>query len=184
MKLSEVAKHLNGTLIGPGNIVINGPAKIEEAGEGDITFISNPKYKHFLDTTKASAVVVDKDTDSIELPHIKVENAYMGFLLLLKLFDPQRGLDLKGISERAEIDDSAQIESGCAIGPFVSVGSNSKLGKNCKIYPGVVISEHVTIGDDCIIYPNVSIREYSVIGNRVILQNGAVVGGDGFGLPR
>ncbi len=181
MKLNEVAKHLNGTLIGSGDIVINKPAKIEEAGQGDITFISNPKYKHFLETTKASAVVVDKSVETVQLPHIIVENAYMGFLLLLKLFDPPRGVDLKGVSEKAHVEQSAKIGSNCAIGPFAFIGSNTILGNNCKIYPGVVISENVTIGDDCIIYSNASVREYSVIGNRVILQNGAIVGGDGFG---
>ena len=86
MKLIEIAKHLRGSLSGPEDVEILRPAKIEEAGKGDITFISNPKYRHFLNTTKASAVIVDKTAGDIKIPHIKVENAYMGFLLLLRLF--------------------------------------------------------------------------------------------------
>lgn len=181
MKLVDIAKHLNGTLHGPGDVEILRPAKIEEAGKGDITFISNPRYKHFLKTTKASAVIIDATAGNTEIPHIKVENAYMGFLLLLKLFEPQKGLDFSGISTLAEIDDSATVAEGTDIGPFVYVASQAKIGKNCKIYPGVVILNNVAIGDNCIIYPHVSIREDCIIGNNVILQDSAVIGGDGFG---
>lgn len=181
MKLSEIAKHLNGTMSAPGDVEILRPAKIEEAGKGDITFISNPKYKHFLKSTKASAVIVDKSAGEIKIPHIKVENAYMGFLLLLKLFEPERGFDFSDVSKHAEIDDSAVIGKGTVIGPFVYVGSKTSIGNNCKIYPGVTILNNVSIGDNCIIYPGVSIREECVLGNNVILQDGAIIGGDGFG---
>lgn len=182
MKLNEIARHLNGTLHGPGEIDIAGPAKVEEAVKGEITFISNPKYKHFLSSTKASAIVVDDNiTEQIKLPHIRVKNAYMGFLLLLKIFEPTRGMDIKGISASAVISKGASVGANTSIAPFVFVGSNTKIGTNCKIYPGVTILENVSIGDDCILYPNVTIREYCVIGNRVILQNGVVIGADGFG---
>jgi len=181
MKLVEIAKHLNGYLEGPADVEIVRPAKIEEAGPGDITFISNPKYKHFLNTTKASAIIVDKTAGDIKIPHIRVENAYMGFLLLLRLFEPERGLDFNGISKNAHIEASASVAKDCNIGPFVYIGSNTSIGRNCKIYPGVVILNNISIGENCIIYPNVSIRENCIVGNNVILQNGVVIGGDGFG---
>ena len=181
MKLFEIAKHLNGTLTGPGDVEILRPAKIEEAGKGDITFISNPKYKHFLKTTKASAVIIDTTAGDLKIPHIKVENAYMGFLLLLKLFEPKRGFDFFDVSKNAEIDESATIGKGTVVGPFVYVGSNTSIGENCKIYPGVAVLNNVSIGDNCIIYPNVSVREECVLGNNVILQDGVIIGGDGFG---
>ena len=181
MKLIEIAKHLNGILQGPQDVDILRPAKIEEAGPGEITFISNPRYKHFLETTKASAVIVDQSSGDVRIPHIKVENAYMGFLLLLRLFEPKRGFDFSGISKNAEINETAQIGENTAVGPFVYIGSNSTIGTNCIIYPGVIILNNVSVGDNCIIYPNVSIREQCIVGNNVILQNNVIVGGDGFG---
>jgi UDP-3-O-[3-hydroxymyristoyl] glucosamine N-acyltransferase len=182
MKLNEIAGHLGGILEGPGDIEITGPAKVEEAESGDITFISNSKYKTFLKTTKASAVIIDKNfNEQLEIPHIKVENAYMGFLLLLKLFDPKRGIDLNEISKNSNIARDVQIGENTFIGPGVFIGSKTKIGRNCKIYPGVIILENVVMGDDCILYPYVSVREYCIIGNRVIIQNGAVIGADGFG---
>jgi len=181
MKLIEIAKHLNGILKGPQDVDILRPAKIEEAAPGEITFISNPRYKHFLETTKASAVIVDQSAGDVRIPHILVENAYMGFLLLLRLFEPKRGFDFSGISKNAEIHKTAKIAENSNIGPFVYIGSNSTIGRNCIIYPGVVILNDVSVGENCIIYPNVSIREQCIIGNNVILQNNVVIGGDGFG---
>lgn len=181
MKLIEIARHLSGTLNGPEDVEIIQPAKIEQAAKGDITFISNPKYKPFLETTQASAVIVDKSAGEVKIPHIVVNNAYMGFLLLLRIFEPERGLDFSGISNRADIHKSAHIAENTDIGPFVYIGSAASIGEKCKIYPGVVILDNVSLGDNCTIYPNVSIREGCVIGNNVILQDGVVIGGDGFG---
>ncbi len=181
MKLVEIAKRLNGELFGDNNIEITGPAKIDSAGTGDITFLANPKYKHFVKTTQASAIVVDNSAGEVSIPHIKVENAYMGFLLLLKIFEPARNLDFVGISKKAEISPTAKIGVNCNIAPNVYIGSNCTIGKGCLIYPGVVILNDVEIGDNVILYPNVSIRENCKVGNKVILHNGVVVGSDGFG---
>lgn len=181
MKLIEIAKHLSGTLTGPGDVEILKPAKIEEAGIGDITFISNPKYKQFLTKTKASAVIVDSTESDIRIPHIKVENAYMGFLLLLKLFEPKRGFDFSGISAKAGIHSTAKIGENSSIAPFVYIGSNCSVGRNCIIYPGVVLHNNTVIGDNCSFFSNVSIRESCIVGNNVILHDGVVIGGDGFG---
>ncbi|KAA3617398.1 MAG: UDP-3-O-(3-hydroxymyristoyl)glucosamine N-acyltransferase [Calditrichaeota bacterium] len=181
MKLIEIAKHLNGELSGPEDIEISGPAKIDSAKDGEITFLANPKYKHFIKSTSASAIVVDTSAGEISMPHIKVENAYMGFLLLLKLFEPKKVLDFEGISPKSEISESAKIGEVCNVGPFVFIGSNSRIGDNCTFYPGVKILDNVSIGSNTILYPNVSIRERCVIGDNVILHDGVVVGSDGFG---
>lgn len=181
MKLEEIAKYLHGSFSGDGNIEISGPAKIESATEGQITFLANPKYKHFLAQTKASAVIVDNNIKDLEIPHIKVDNAYMGFLFVLKLFTPERELSFKGISQNAQINSTAVIGNDCNIAPFVYIGSDCAVGNNCTFYPGVVILDNVKIGDNCIFYPNVSIREDCVVGNNAIFHNGVVVGSDGFG---
>lgn len=181
MKLSDIAEYLNGQLNGPAGLDIVGPAKIEEACENEITFISNPKYEHFASTTHAGAIVIDREIADLKKPHIMVKNAYVGFLMLLKLFSSESRTDFSGISEQAVIDPSATLDDSVTVGPFVYIGADVHVGKNTVLYPGVVLLNKVRVGADCIFYPNVSVREDCIIGDRVILQNGCVIGSDGFG---
>jgi UDP-3-O-[3-hydroxymyristoyl] glucosamine N-acyltransferase len=181
MKLSQIAEYLKGELKGDGNIEIASLAKVESAEKGDITFISNPKYKKYLDSSKASAVVVDHKTGSIDLPHIIVKDAYMGFLFLLKLFEKSKLYSFNGISDKAFIAESAKCSANVSVAPSAYIGENVSIGENSIIYPGVIIMDNVAIGSDCTLYPNVSIREECVIGNNVTLHNGVVIGSDGFG---
>jgi len=181
MTLQEIAKFLGGELHGPGDVIISGPAKIESAVAGQITFLSNPKYRHFLSTTQASAVVIDGKAEDIPVPYILVPNAYVGFLMLLKLFNPPSQGYIQGVSEKAFIDPTAVIHDTAKIAPLVYVGPQVEIGANTVLYPGVVLLQNVRVGADCVFYPNVSVREDCVIGNRVILHNGCVIGSDGFG---
>lgn len=181
MTLQEIAGHLKGQLSGPPELEISGLAKIEEAQPGQITFLSNKKYVKYLTTTRASAILIDHSIGDVPLPCIKVENAYIGFVMLLHLFNPGRSQLFEGISSQVFIHPSAKIDDNVHIGPFVFIGPQVKIGRNTIIYPGVVLLENVCVGEECLIYPNVSIRENCVIGNRVILHNGAVIGSDGFG---
>lgn len=181
MTLKEIANRLNGQLVGSADIEISGPAKIESAVEGQITFIANPKYLKYIATTKASAIVVDANITDVPIPHIIVANAYVGFLYLLKMFEPAPHYDFSGISEKAFVADNVRIGDGSRIAPFVFIGSGVSIGKNCTLFPGTVILDGCSIGDDVVIYPNVSIREKCVIGNRVRLNNNCVIGSDGFG---
>ncbi|MBD3225807.1 MAG: UDP-3-O-(3-hydroxymyristoyl)glucosamine N-acyltransferase [Caldithrix sp.] len=181
MRLYEIAELLDGELHGPNDLEIQGVSKIDEAGTGDISFISNPKYRKFLSQTKASAVILNKNSEPTDLPHIFVDDAYVGFVLLLKAFSPKAHDYIRGISERADVHHSTQVGENVHIGPFTYIGPDVTIGKNTIIYPGSVILKKVSIGEKCLIYPNVSIREECEIGNRVIIQNGAVVGSDGFG---
>ncbi len=181
MTLYEIAEYLGGELHGPDDLEISGPAKIENAETGHITFIANPKYKQYLSSTKASAVIVDDKIKDVEMPHIVVKDAYMGFLMLLKLYSPPQHEYIKGISGDAYIDKSAKISSSSRIASMVYIGPNVKIGENSIIYPGVVLLRDVTVGNDSVLYPNVSVREECVIGDRVILHNGCVIGSDGFG---
>ncbi len=181
MTLKELAALLGGELHGPEDLQITEPAKIESAKEGAITFLSNLKYKHFLEGTKASAVLLDQANESIKLPYILVPNAYAAFVQVLKIFEPELHTSIRGISEFTFIDQTAHVHETVRAAPFVYIGPNVSVGKNTILYPGVVLLDNVIVGDDCVLYPNVSVRENCIIGNRVILQNGSVVGSDGFG---
>ena len=107
MTLQEIAAYLGGTVHGQPDIRITGPAKIEVAKEGEITFLSNLKYKHHLATTNASAVIIDKEYPELGTPYILVANAYVAFVMTLKLFEPEMHTAISGISEFAFIDSKA-----------------------------------------------------------------------------
>jgi len=181
MKLSEIAELVQGEVVGDPEKEISGLAKIEEAGPGDLTFIANQKYAHFLDNTDASAVLVSPDQKTVPIPSIVVRDPYLAFLEVLKIFHPPEEPDFKGIHGSAIVSDKAKIEQTASIGPFCFIGSGVNIGKGTILYPGCIILNNVQIGDYCILYPNVSIRENCIIENRVILHNGAVIGSDGFG---
>lgn len=181
MTLKEIAEELNGELFGPEELEICAPAKIEQAKEGEITFLSNPKYKQYLSTTKASAIIIDSKIDDIELPHIIVDDAYVGFLMILRVFSPPAHDFINDVSGEAFIAQSAKLDPSAKVAPLAYIGPDSEIGKNTVIYPGVVILKNVKIGADCILYPNVSVRENCILEDRIILHNGCVIGSDGFG---
>jgi UDP-3-O-[3-hydroxymyristoyl] glucosamine N-acyltransferase len=181
MTLQEIADQIGGKLNGPANLEISGPAKIEEAGSTEITFLSNQKYRKFINETKAAAVLIDKEIDDIKIPYILVENAYVAFVFTLNLFNTDNTAEFSGISSRADIDETAKIGANVSIAPNVYIGPDVTVKDNTVIHPGVVIYNGASVGEDCLIYSNVSIRENCTIGDRVILQNGAVIGSDGFG---
>ncbi|HID39826.1 MAG TPA: UDP-3-O-(3-hydroxymyristoyl)glucosamine N-acyltransferase, partial [Calditrichaeota bacterium] len=142
---------------------------------------ANRKYQQHLQTTQASAILVESKIDDLDIPHIIVKNAYIAFVFLLRLFNPPDDGYIKGQSEHAYIDASAKVAPSACIGPFVYIGPDCSVGEKTTLYPGVVLLKNVTIGRECVLYPNVSIREDCSVGNRVILHNGCVVGSDGFG---
>jgi UDP-3-O-[3-hydroxymyristoyl] glucosamine N-acyltransferase len=181
MRLKKIADYLGGELHGPEDLEIKAPAKIESAKKGEITFLSNPKYRQYLSATKASAVIVDSPISELKIPHIIVNNAYAGFVMLLKLYMTSSYDYFEGVSDKAYIDKSAKIDKTAKIAPLAYIGPKVKIGKNSVVFPGVIILKNVKIGNDCILYANVSVRENCIIGNRVILQNGCVIGSDGFG---
>ncbi len=184
MSLGGIAKLLNGQVIGDADIIISDLAKIEEANKNSITFIANPKYKQFLASTKAGAVLVNKDLDTATYSgknFVVVEDPYYSFVKLFSLFYPQGEMLPQEISESAYIHPSAKVGEGVHIAPHVYIGEDCVVGNNVYLYPGVVLLKNVTVGDDTILYPNVSVRENCRIGKRVIIHNGGVIGSDGFG---
>ncbi|HTR81839.1 MAG TPA: UDP-3-O-(3-hydroxymyristoyl)glucosamine N-acyltransferase [Bacteroidota bacterium] len=186
MTVREIAALLDGDIVGNADEKILGIAKIEDAKAGDLTFISNPKYEKFLESTSASAVIVSRSMDvasSKKLPAsvIQVADPYASFIIVLQEFSPRSALIPPGIHPTAVIDPTAVIGSNCSIGAHVVVGAQCVVGGHTTILPGTVIGHGVKIGEQCLIYSNVSIRESCVVGNRVIIQPGAVIGSDGFG---
>ncbi len=184
LSLAEIAKIVQGELEGDGAINIYNVAKIEEANKGEITFISNPKYAKYIDSTNASAVIVTQDFPETKKPIIRTQNPYFSFLKILRIFHPPQEMLKKGIHPTAIVDQSTKIGANIRIGAGVIIDKNCKIGDNVMIYPGVVIGQEVEIGNNTLIYANVSLREQVKIGNNVIIHSCTVVGSDGFGFAK
>jgi len=180
MTLAEIASFIGGTVIGAGDTIINNIRSIEEANEGDITFIANKKYLKKLNLTKASAILATPQTVAEGKNLIIVADPYSALGKLLTLFYPlEHGRS--GVSSDAYIEDGAVVSPGATIFPRAFIGKGATIGKGAVIYPGVFIGSNAFIGDDSILYANVTVYHSCIIGKRVILHSGVVVGADGFG---
>lgn len=182
--INEIAHLLGGELQGEGSKKVNRLSKIEEASEGSISFLSNPKYENFLYSTDASAVIVDKSFNpkhSFSTTLIKVDDAYSSFSTLLEEYQRIASLSKVGKEDPAFVSDSATIGKDAYIGAFAYIGSNVTIGNNVKIYPHAYIGENTTIADNTIIYSGVKIYAGCAIGSYCTLHSGAVIGSDGFG---
>lgn len=179
----QIAQYLQGKVEGDEKASVHTFAKIEEGQDGAISFLSNPKYTHYLYETKSSIVLVDENI-TIEQPVnatlIRVKNAYECVAKLLQLYESSKPHKV-GIDPKASIAPTAKIGKNVYIGAFASIGEGVVVGDNTQIYPHVVICDEVTIGNNCLFYPQVTIYHNCKIGNNVILHAGSVVGSDGFG---
>jgi UDP-3-O-[3-hydroxymyristoyl] glucosamine N-acyltransferase len=182
VKLSDLAARLGCRLEGDGDIEIDRIAGIKEAGPGDVTFLANSKYEKLLASTRASAVIL-KEGPSCAAACLRTPQPYLTFAAAVRLFAPvSRPAD--GVHPLAAVATDVQVGAHVSIGPFVSIESGARIGDGTVIYPNVTIGEGAQIGRDCVVHSNASIRERVTIGDRVILQNGVVVGGDGYGFVR
>jgi UDP-3-O-[3-hydroxymyristoyl] glucosamine N-acyltransferase len=180
MKLSEIAARLNCVLAGDPEIEIAGVAGMEHAGPSELTFLANPKYAHKVKHTRAAAILATQPVKDHPTATLVSSNPYLDFARALELFyRPPR--PRPGIHPLACIAPSASIGEGASVGPFAVVGEAVTIGRNAVLHPHVVIYGGAQIGDDFYAHSNVVVRENCRIGNRVILQNGVVIGGDGFG---
>jgi len=181
MKLSCIAKTLGCRLEGDGEIEISGVSGMEHAIVGQLTFLANPKYAHKVKDTHASAILAAEPVPGIAC--LVSGNPYLDFARALALFyqPPRPG---PGIHPLAYVAGTAVVGENCSIGPFAVVGERVRLGRNAVLHPHVVIYEGVEIGDDFLAHSHAAVREFCRIGHRVILQNGVVVGGDGFGFAK
>src|SRR4051812_32047343 len=183
MKLREIADALGCRLAGDGELDIHGVAGMEHASAGQLTFLANPKYAPKVKHTKASAILVAAELPGQDIACLVSENPYLDFARALALFyQPPR--PKPGVHPMAYIAPTATLGEGCSIGAFAALGEGVRIGRNAVIHPHVVIYEGAEIGDDFLAHSHAVVREFCRIGNRVTLQNGVVVGGDGYGFAK
>lgn len=184
--LGEIAEYIKGELVGDPSIKIKGVAGIEEAQTGYISFLANPKYAGFLETTSASAVIVEKKTkgEKIKIPVIRHPNPYFAFAQVVDLFMKTKANYPQGTHPTAVVGEDVKLDRGVHIGPHVMVEKGAWLKRNSTILAGSFVGSNSTVGENCLIYPNVTIRENVEIGKNVIVHSGTVIGSDGFGYAK
>jgi UDP-3-O-[3-hydroxymyristoyl] glucosamine N-acyltransferase len=180
MNVKEFAEIVDGVIIGDPEREITGVSGIREAREGDITFVSSPRYAKYLPGTKASCIIVKDALPDLTIPQIIVGNPLFAFAKALEQFYPMTSYEA-GISNFSSVAESASLGKNVSIHPFACIGDHATIGNETVVMPGVFIGKSTKIGSQCLIYPNVTIREGVSIGDRVIIHAGAVVGSDGFG---
>lgn len=178
MFLSEIAQHLDGTLLGQDRD-ISGASTLEEASSSDITFLSNPKYKDRVHSTAAGAVIVGEKLD-IPVSQILVNNPYLSFAHAVNLLYPGKQHS-PGISEMAFVHPGAHVDASACIYPHVYIGEGANVSKGCVVFPGCFIGDSATIGDGTTLYPNVVVYDGCMLGKNCIIHSGAIIGSDGFG---
>ena len=181
----QIATLLQGRLEGDPDAKVSDVAKIEEAVNGSLCFISNPKYEEYLYTSKASIIIVNESLELTGPVHptlIRVSDAYSGFAFLLEKYNEIiSGGDKTGIEQPSYISPTASIAKDVYIGAFTYIGEHAVIGSGVKIYPGCYIGNNVVIKENSKIYSGVKIYDDSRLGCRVVIHSGTVIGGDGFG---
>lgn len=178
--LKELAEYLGGRVIGDETVQVRGLASLDDAGEGEITFLANPRYAQKVATTRATAVILPAGADPCGKNGIEVASPYLAFAKILTLFTT-RPHQSRGVMEGASVGNGVVMGKDVTVYPGAYVGDRVRLGDRVTLFPGVVIYEGVEVGDDVTLHANVSVRERCRIGNRVIVHCGTVIGGDGFG---
>ncbi len=186
IKVKDVADLVGGKIIGDEECIISNVSKIQESQPGDLTFLYLPAYQKHLSTTRASAVLLSAKfpKDRTDLTYIEVDNPNNAFQKVILQFFTE-SLDLEGIDNTSDIDQSVTLGKNTAVGKNVVIEKNCAIGAGTKIFHNTVIMRNSTIGSNVLIYPNVTLRENTVVGDNVIIHSNTVVGSDGFGFsPR
>lgn len=181
---AQIAVLVSGKIEGNADATVSSFGKIEEAQDGQLTFLANPKYEEYLYSTNASIAIIN---DAYELKQnvkptlIRVADAYSAFAQLLSKYQEMVTQQMKGIQQPSFIASSAKIADSAFVGAFSYIGENVRIGNNSKIFPNCYIGDNVTIGENCIIHPGVKIYHDCILYNYVTVHAGTVVGSDGFG---
>jgi UDP-3-O-[3-hydroxymyristoyl] glucosamine N-acyltransferase len=183
MKLSELAETLGATLQGDGTVEITGIAGIEDAVAGQVTFVSNKKYIPLAKTTRASAILVEPDFPDSPVATLRIADPYLAYARTIELFYTAPTY-APGIHPTAVIAATATIGERAHVGAYVVIGEGVTIGEDATLHPHVVIYPHVVIGKSFIAHAHSIVREHCKLGDNVILQNGVVIGSDGFGFAR
>lgn len=184
MKLAELAERLGASLTGGDpSTEVSGVAGIEEAGPQQVTFVANPKYGPLAQTTRAGAIIVEPGFPETPVPTLRVENPYLAFAKAVSIFY-QGPLYAPGVHPTASISPSAKLGARAHIGAYAVLGDNVTVGDDAVILPHVVLYPGVTAGDRFFAHAHAVVREYCTLGDDVVLQNGVIVGSDGFGFAK
>jgi UDP-3-O-[3-hydroxymyristoyl] glucosamine N-acyltransferase len=176
----DLAARLGCRLEGDPDVDIQGVAGVEDAAPGDLTFVANPRYVHAAQTTRASAIILGEDAGPAPCTILRTPNPYLTFARALDLLMP----DVRpsaGVHPSAIVEPTATVGEGVSVAALVVIGAGARIGDRVILHPHVVVGPGAEIGDDTIVHPRVSIRGGTIIGARVIVQDGAVIGSDGFG---
>jgi UDP-3-O-[3-hydroxymyristoyl] glucosamine N-acyltransferase len=180
----QIALLINGKIEGNPDACIRSFGKIEEAADGQLSFLANPKYEEYLYSTGASVIIVNESQEirqPISATLIRVANAYSAFATLLSQYQSMVAQQLTGIQEPNYISKSAKLGDNLFIGAFTYIGENAVIANNVKMFPGVYIGNNVQIGENCMLHPGVRIYHDCILGNNVTVHAGTVIGSDGFG---
>ena len=181
---SQIAAIAQGTVEGDGDVTVSTFAKIEEGHPGAISFLANPKYQHFIYTTRSSIVLVSRDfvpERPIAATLIRVDDPYATVARLLTMVQQMMNPPKKGIEQPAFIHPTATVPDTAYVGAFAYIGAGAVIGEGAQIYPQAYVGDNVRIGDRTILYPGVKIYHSCAIGADCIIHSGAVIGADGFG---
>jgi UDP-3-O-[3-hydroxymyristoyl] glucosamine N-acyltransferase len=182
MKLSAIAEHIGARLDG-ADVEITGVVGIEEAGPGQLTFVANPKYAAATRDTKASAVIVDDKFPALSISTLRTKNPYLAFAHALELFYAPL-VYAPGVHPTAVIHATAKLGANASVGPYVVIDQDVTIGDNAVLLAHAVIYRGARIGNHFFAHAHSVVREFCQLGDNVILQNGAVIGADGFGFAK
>lgn len=181
---AQISVLLNGKIEGNADASVSSFGKIEEAQQGQLTFLANPKYEDYLYTTNASIAIINEGYElrqSVKPTLIRVPDAYTGFAQLLGKYQEMMTQQLKGIQQPCYISPSAKLADDVYIGAFSYIGENVRIDSGTKVFPNSFIGDNVSVGKNCILHPGVKIYHDCELGNQVIIHAGTVIGSDGFG---
>lgn len=181
-RLADIAARFGGQVVGDADTQVQQIGTLEKATAGQIAFLANAKYRHQLENSRASAVILSKaDADATAIPRVVCDNPYSYFAKLSAFLNPLPEC-VPGIHASAVIGSGTQISPLAHIGPQVTIGDGAIIGAGTVVMAGCSIGEGAILGENTLLYPNVTVYHACVIGNNVILHSGAVVGADGFGM--
>lgn len=183
MKLTELAERLECRLEGDGNIDVQQVTGIEDAGPGDVTFFANARYLGALRVTRASAVILSEQAEAAPCAMLRTRDPYLAFARAVGIF-AEDWTPAAGVHPSAFVAAGATIAPDASIGPFAVVEEGARIGARTIVHPHVTIGRGAELGEQCVVHAHVSIRERARIGNRVVIQDGAVIGSDGYGFAR
>ncbi len=179
--LGELAERLGGVVEGDDQVVIASVAAIETAAAHDISFVANARYRKYLESTDAAAVILGPGVPCNRMPVLRHENPYLAFAQAVDLLYPAQALLPAGVHASAVVEDGVSIDPSVAVGPLCHVAAGATIGEQSQLISSVYVGRDVSVGNNCLFYPGVKIMDGCRIGNDVIVHSSAVIGSDGFG---